>query len=380
MRMKFFASTLCALLAVALFGCSTETKTGTTSTTKPGETSSSGGKKRFIFLSNGDDPYWDTCNAGFQEGAKQFELDNKGIKAEFQKNSGGSEGQINRLRQYATEPDIVGLAISVVQADNKGIAKEMENLKANGVKVITVDGDINQEKFKDARTYYIGTNNFSAGQQLGTAAKAILESKGLKSGGYAQFAGYRDNDNARSRMNGVQDAIGKEFKELDRMPDEMKRDRAHDNVRSALDKFAGDDLVALVGIWAYNGPAIATVVSERKARDKFVVLTFDAAQDSIAEMAKNNIDAMVVQNPFEMGTRAIELLLAMHSGDEATVKRMFPKDAGEPGADVFTTGLRVVVPDEGSPLKADMFPAEGVEFLELGKFKEWLNKYGLKSS
>jgi ribose transport system substrate-binding protein len=30
--------------------------------------------KRFIFLTNGDDPFWDACNAGLQEGAKQADL------------------------------------------------------------------------------------------------------------------------------------------------------------------------------------------------------------------------------------------------------------------------------------------------------------------
>ena len=34
-----------------------------------------------------------------------------------------------------------------------------------------------------------------------------------------QFAGFTDNDNARSRMNGVQDGVGKDYEELGRKPD-----------------------------------------------------------------------------------------------------------------------------------------------------------------
>ena len=34
--------------------------------------------------------------------------------------------------------------------------------------------------------------------------------------------------------------------------------------------------MALIGIWAYNAPAIADVVNETGTRDKYVVATFDA--------------------------------------------------------------------------------------------------------
>src|SRR5690606_5083342 len=114
------------------------------------------------------------------------------------------------------------------------------------------------------------------------------------------------------------------------------------------------DLVALVGIWAYNAPAIADVVTERKVRDKYTVSAFDAAQQTIAEMGKGNVDVMVVQNPFDMGYQAVRLLKAMTTDDEATLKEMFPKTEGD-DADIYTTGLRVVVPDGDSAVKADMF-------------------------
>jgi ribose transport system substrate-binding protein len=181
-------------------------------------------------------------------------------------------------------------------------------------------------------------------------------------------------------MNGFQEAIGSAFKELDRVPDEMKDEVAHTNVRGALDKFGQDDLVAFAGIFAYNTPAIVDVLSERSVRDKYAVFCFDAAADSIKAMSEGNVDVMVVQNPFEMGARSVELLNAMVNKDEATIKKMYPKESGEAGHDVFTTGLRVVVPDDTSPIKADLFDAGTVELMTLPAFKEWLAKYKLKSS
>lgn len=337
--------------------------------------SAKGGTKRFVFLTNGEDPFWDTCKAGWDEAATKQGLADLGIRADYDKNQGGSQGQIDRLRQYGTQSDIVGVAISVTQADNPALAAELRKLQKSGVKVITVDGDVNRDNFRDARTFYIGTDNIYGGRTLGTATNAVLKSRMKETGGYVQFAGYTDNDNARSRMNGFKETVGEAFAEKDRMPDSMDRSKAQENVRNALTNHA--DLVCLVGIWAYNGPAIAQVQADRNVR--LTAVTFDAAEGSIAEMGKGNLDVMVVQNPFEMGAQAIRLLKAMHSKDDATVKEMFPKQ-GEPDGDLFTTGLRVVVPSDASPVTKELFDTKVVEFMYLPDFQAWLKKYNLKSS
>ncbi len=335
------------------------------------------GTKRFIFMTNGDDPFWDACNAGLIEGEKAFKCADAKIKVIMDKGNGKIEGQIAKLRQYASQPDIAGIAISAIQADNPALVDEMKKLQAKGVKIITVDGDVNLEQFPDARPYYIGTNNIIGGKVLGQAAKELLNAKGVESGGYVQFAGFTDNDNARSRMNGFKEAVGEAYKEEDRMADRMDLSRARDNVRAALSKHP--DLVALVGIWAYNAPAIAEVVAERKVRDKTTVVTFDAQAVALEHFGKGEIDAMVVQNPFDMGYQSVRLLKAMVEDDQAVIKEMFPTPDAE-GGDIYTTGLRIVVPDEGSPLKAEMFDEGVVQYMTLSQFREWLKKYNLTSS
>lgn len=333
--------------------------------------------KRFVFITNGDDPFWDACNAGLVEGATRSGLAARGMQAVMEKGNGTAQGQIEKLRQLASQADVAGVAISVIQADNAAIVEEMKHLAAQGVKVITVDGDVNRATFRDARPYYIGTDNVEGGRLLGSAAKAILAARGKTSGGYVQFAGFVDNDNARARMNGFREAVGPAFTEADRMSDEMDLARARDNVRTALVNHP--DVVALVGIWAYNAPAIAEVVAERNARDRITTVTFDAQAVAIDRMAAGQIDAMVVQNPFEMGIQTVRLLLAMHDGDSATIGEMFPR-LGEPDGDVFTTGLRLIVPDTNPLIRPADVPGDGHEFLPLSTFREWLAAHGLSSS
>ena len=373
---------LCGCLTFA--GCSEQRATTRTSTTDSSSGSGSGPSvpKRLIFITNGDDPFWDACNAGLIEGAKQYGIESQGLRVVMEKNNGTAQGQIEKLRQLGSQSDVAGVAISVIQAENAAIVEEMKSLAAKGVKVITVDGDVNREKFRDARPFYIGTDNIEGGRLLGTAARALLETRGKSSGGYVQFAGFTDNDNARARMNGFKETVGGGFREADRMSDEMDLSKARDNVRTALVNHP--DLVALVGIWAYNAPAIAEVAQERGVRDRLTIVTFDAQAAALNHMAEGRIDAMVVQNPFEMGIQTVRLLRAMHGGDEATVKEMFPR-RGEPDGDIYTTGLRLIVPNAESPLtparKGGDAPAmKNVEVMPLPAFREWLSKYGLSSS
>lgn len=342
--------------------------------------------RRFIFITNGDDPYFDVLNAGLQAGAKKFALVDKGFEVVMEKNNATAQGQIDRLRQLVTQADVAGVAISVIQAENIAIVEEMKRLTDKGVPVITVDGDINQKLFTDGRPYYIGTDNSIAGRLLGTAGKKVLESRGVSDGEFIQFTGFTDNDNARARMNGCRDAIGASYSEVDRMADSFDHSRARDNVRTALVNHP--DVKALVGIWAYNAPAIAEVVAERGVRDQVSIFTFDAAAQAIEHMANGNIDCMIVQNPFQMGIQTVRLLLAMHEGQDAVIEDMFP-DFGQPGGDKYTTGLRLIIPDtwennedapiSGSDLESAV-SAGTLEVLSLSAFREWLKKYGLSSS
>jgi ribose transport system substrate-binding protein len=367
---------------VPLVGCSEQKPApapaaGAASAGTTAATAGDAGAKRLIFITNGDDPFWDACNAGLVEGAKRFGVDKQGLRVVMEKNNGTAQGQIEKLRQLGSQSDVAGVAISVIQAENAAIVEEMKNLAAKGVQVITVDGDVNRDTFRDARPYYIGTDNIVGGRLLGSAARVLLESRGKTAGGYVQFAGFTDNDNARARMNGFKEAVGSAFKEVDRMSDEMDHSKARDNVRAALVNHP--DLVSLVGIWAYNAPAIAEVAQERGVRDRLTIITFDAQAAALNHMAEGRIDAMVVQNPFEMGIQTVRLLQAMHQKDEKTVAEMFPR-AGQPGGDIYTTGLRLIIPEGDSALSKGGLGGDAVEVLSLPAFREWLAKYGLSSS
>ncbi|MCU0714829.1 MAG: substrate-binding domain-containing protein [Pirellula sp.] len=327
---------------------------------------------RIVLLNNTDSPFWDAARAGIKKAAEDLKLSDHGITAGMDSNDGTEQGQIEKLRQYGTQSDVLAVIISPLSSTNPAIADELENLKKKGVIVGCFDSDL-EEKSRSIREFYVGTNNITGGKVLGTAAKGIKADAE-----YAQFVGTDSQQNAIERMNGFTSVYG-EATQKDRKLDDADRNRARDNVRDVIAKHP--NLSLLVGIWSYNAPAIVDVVSEKNARDKFKIVVFDAEQLAIQQMADGMIDAMVVQNPFGMGYDSVRYAFAKLSGDQATLTELFPK-MGQPGGDNRDTGLKVVVPDQGSPLTKEMFSDFGpsVEFVKFSEFQEWLKKYNLTSS
>ncbi len=273
-------------------------------------------KKRIVFLNNTNSPFWDACRAGMVEAENELKLGDNGVTTVMEVNDDTTGGQINFLRQFGTQRDIVGVAISPVVADNPAIAAELKKLRDKGIHVICVDNDL-AENYRDAREYYIGTDNVKGGRQLALCAKTLRP----EGGQYVQFVGRTGAQNAIERMDGFKEGTGEKFEQMDRMEDEADRTKARDNVRDALTNFP--NLKILVGIWSYNAPALVDVVKE-KDRSDLTVVAFDAEQGAVAGMAEGRIHALVVQNPFDMGYQMVKLLKALHEKDEKTVQAMFP--------------------------------------------------------
>lgn len=359
---------LCALLF--LVNC----KQADHSDRSPGSTSQ--GIKRIALLNNGNSPFWDACRIGLQRAATDLHLDKIGLSVFMEVNDATVQGQIEKLRNFATRTDIAGVAISALDAANAAVAGEMERLKRQGVHVICVDADVDRQRFRHARSYYIGTDNLAGGRELGIAARNLLEARNVRNGSYVQFVGRSSSQNAIERMDGFKIGVGSNYRQADRATDDNDRTRARENVRNAINNHP--DLVALVGIWSYNAPAIVDVVRQVKKRDRLTIVAFDAEPIAVEQMAQGDIDAMVVQNPLEMGYQAVRLLKAMIEKDSSTIREMFPNE-GTGDGDLYDTGLKVVVPDQSSSLKRELFGSRTV-FMTLSEFKAWLNKLGLTGS
>ncbi|MCA9072586.1 MAG: substrate-binding domain-containing protein [Planctomycetaceae bacterium] len=329
-----------------------------------------GETKRFIILTNGNSPYWDAAAKGAQDAAQELKLTDSGYQLEIQRGDYQSKNQIDKLKSYLTAGDIAGVAISVVDDQTPAIAEQMKALRDAGIKVVTIDSDVNRERNRDARFGYIGTDNEIAGAELGKAAQALV-----KMGNYSAFVGLKGASNAQARIKGFEKGAGSGITQKKYIED-GGADKAPGVIRNNVDFNSPPDL--LVGIWSYNTPAIVQTVEALKIREKVKVIGFDADPPSIKAMKDGQVDALLVQDPYQMGFLGVKALKALVEDDKEAIKETFPK-LGEAEGDIHTTGLKVVVPNKDSKITKDLFNAE-TEFLTLSEFEEWLKKYGLTGS
>jgi len=327
--------------------------------------------KRIIILTNGTGPFWDACRAGIKDADQELKLKEAGFEASMDTNDGKVTSQLEKIRQYGTQRDIAGIAISSIEASNPTVAEELKNLKKKGIAVVTIDSDLDREKFRDARTAFIGTDNFQGGVELGICAKQLLP----EGGEYVTFTATAGAQNAKDRIAGFEKGAGDKFKSADAMLDDFDRPKARENVRNAIVNHP--ELKALVGIYSYNGPAIVEVVEEKKKQDDIKVVVFDAEPGTIEHMGEGKVDVMVVQNPYQMGYQGVKLLHALITKNKATENEMLP-NLGKEGGDILDTGLKVVVP-KGSTITKEEF-GKKTEFLTYPEFKDWLAKYSLTGS
>lgn len=331
-------------------------------------------EKRIIILTNGNSPFWDACRVGLQEADKELKLKEAGLKAVLEVNDGTPKGQIDKLRQYGNQADIVAVGVSALDAANAEVADQMRALQKKGIKVVTIDSDVDRDKMRDCRFAFVGTDNLQGGRELGKCAKGLRPAGGK----YVTFVGRKAAQNAIDRIGGFGEGAGDKFQYADSMGDDIDLKKARENVHTAITNHKDKGLNTLVGIWSYNAPAIVDVVNIRKCRGEFTIVTFDAEPGAIDEMALGNIDAMVVQNPHAMGYQGVRLMKALVQNEEAVIKEMLPAH-GQKDGDIYDTGLKVVVADKDTPLKPEMFDKK-TEYLPLTKFRDWLKSKNLTGS
>ena len=309
-------------------------------------------RPRFVFVTNGNSPFWDAAYKGLQDAAVEFSAE-----VEMIRNDMSTDGQIRRLEQVGAQRDVKGVMVSVLEPNASGIIDQMKAIRAKGIPVLTLDSDGR----KETRDAYIGTNNVEAGRALGKAAAQLLPEGGKA----VVFVGIRSAQNALERINGFKEGVGTKIQVVDIMEDAADVNKARRNVNAALQNHP--DAKMFVGIWSYNAPAIADEVEAAGKRSALKLVTFDAEPNTLLALKKGLIDVTAVQNPYQMAYLGVKVLKAMLSGDQTTVRSVVGDER------IHDTGVRLVVPD-------DLKGVESEYLIRFTDFKKDLDSKGLESS
>src|SRR5262245_722856 len=276
------------------------------------------GKIKIAVVTNNPEDFWTICEKGAQDAANKH-----GVELIFRRPERAEAGvQLNILNELVAK-GAKGIAVSVIDPDNqtpdlKRIAKETN--------LITMDNDA-----KDSdRLCYIGTDNYEAGKAVGRLIKEAMPNGGT----IALFVGQITPINARQRVDGVLDELagqkgakGPVYGKFtvykgEAITDNGQRATCLENAKDALAKLAGQENLCMVGLWAYNAPAILEAVKSKNLAGKVKIVSFDEDAATLSAIEAGEIYATVVQDPYNFGYKSVEVLAeAAKSGDKASLSK-----------------------------------------------------------
>lgn len=286
-------------------------------------------RSRVAFITNNPFEFWTYARRGTEKAAGEFPVD-----VEFYMPPHGKAEEQRQAVEDFLAKGVKGIAISPNDAANQA---EFLNQIAERVPVITQDSDLPPGS---KRLCYLGTNNYAAGKDVGK----LIQEAVPEGGKIVIYVGKLDVQNAVERRQGVLDELAGQkdahraeleknqyplkfgkYELLDTMTDEANQDKCKANVETTLARHG--DVRCLVGLWAYNPPAMLTAVKEavslgKVKRGQVALVGFDENEETLTGVEDGYITGTVVQQPFEFGYQAVRILYHLAKGDRSVL----PKD------------------------------------------------------
>jgi len=204
-----------------------------------------------------------------------------------------------------------GIAISV--ADEGSVQRVIARGRAAGIPIITFDADAPQS----ARQAYVGTDNLQLGKDLAAQLIAAHPTPGT----YAMVSGGPAAANLAQRVDGARAALNAAgWKEISGSPTFCNDDSAL-GIQQMADLMTGNpnlSSIVLVGGWplftqnAYD----AFYAKHKDAIDsgKLTIVSADTLPAELAEVKAGEVAALIGQQPYAMGAKAMDILLALKQG------------------------------------------------------------------
>ena len=297
---KFLAYTM-ALGAFVVSGCG-EKKDGTAS---------------YALVTTGVDPFWDICKKGGEDAGVEL-----GVDVEVLMPSNGDD-QKSKLEDLLAK-GVDGIAVAAIDPINQ--AGFFDEVAKNSI-LITMDTDAPKTK----RQVFVGMDNYDAGWMGGELVKEAIP----EGGEVVLFIGRLEQDNAKRRRQGVidcllgrekdanrydapgQSQIGAKYTVLATLTDQFDRPKAKENVEDMLTKH--ENVAAMVGLFAYNPPAILEALKQAGKIGQVKVVGFDENPVTLQAIKDGSVHGTVVQDPYEYGYRSIKVLHALAKGDKSVI-------------------------------------------------------------
>jgi ribose transport system substrate-binding protein len=295
------------------------------------------GRMKIGIVTNCIAEFWKICEAGASKAAEKHNVDLHFREPEKNFDPATQTPIIESWEKQGFD----GIAVSVINPE--GQTETLARI-AKKIPLITMDNDAE----KSGRLCYIGIDNYEGGKAVGRLVKKALPNGGT----VAIFIGDMKSANGRSRTQGVLDELagqkdaqgtdaahptkpdlkGKMFGKYLLVDGAVKEDGGQTNAQSVaggvLARVKGLPDLCMVGLYAYNPPAILADARSKGMAGQIKIVGFDEDWETLKGIASGEIMATVVQDPFEYGYKSVEALATKNYNVAPIPYRVVTKDGG----------------------------------------------------
>jgi ribose transport system substrate-binding protein len=204
-------------------------------------------------------------------------------------------GQVNLVNDMVSRK-VSGIMIAATDA--KALVDPVEKAVAAGVPVVTLDSGVDSQK----PYAYIATDNIAAAKTAADVLGGLIAGKGTV-GDIGITAG---SQTGREREDGFVKQMKAKYPEVKVLAVQYTGCDPAKSLNIATDMLTGNPgLVGFYGACDGPGTGIAQLVKQRTLKGKIKSVSFDVSPDQFLLFLDGYLDALIVQDPFQMGYRGV---------------------------------------------------------------------------
>jgi len=249
--------------------------------------------------------YWEEASAGLSAAAKDLGVRAETIGPDTYDPQGEKDAMLKAIHQNLPP---TGFLVSA--ADPDLMRDAIDAAVAAGIPVITIDADSPKSK----RQFFIGTNNYQAGQLGGDIVAKELNGKGA-----VVVFSLPAQANQEERLEGYKRAFARQpgIKVTQVIDVHGEPAKAFDTTRELMDKKAAPD--AFVCLESQSCAEIADALDRANVRGK-TILAMDTIDNTLNWIQKGMIRATIAQKPYTMAYYGLRAIDDLHHNKPASVE------------------------------------------------------------
>lgn len=234
----------------------------------------------------------------------------------------GPEQETDREKQIqAVEDAIVQKVNGIVLGpnDEKALVRPVKKIKAAGIACVIIDSavDANPSDY----ICFVATDNFLGGVQAARRLGKVLNGRGsIILTKFVQNSASTDN-----RAEGFKETLKKEFPNIKIVAEQYTLGTVEDARQKTVDMLTRNKDV--VGLFAVNQPSSVgayKAIQNQSLCGKVRMVGFDSDPILLEGVEKKFVEALIVQNPFEIGYQGVKTVIDSMEGREVPKTKPIP--------------------------------------------------------